>query len=172
MPKVPGKIGRTAEQCDVTGILPNSRLQPFHPTKYLTYTYKDDIAEAIRPVSQFGGIVNNDDLLEYLPLSTTDFQLLLSLTNGELHGYAISKSVREASGGRVRIGLGSLYRIIARLLNSGLVEESESEETGAEDGQKRRKYCLTTLGRAVMRAEVNRLSDAVALARASQLFGE
>jgi len=110
------------------------------------------------------------DSLEYLPLSATDFQLLLSLTDGELHGYAIGKSVREASGGRVRIGLGSLYRIIARLLKSGLVEESESENDTAEDGQTRRKYRLTALGRSVLCAEVNRLSDAVDLARSGQLF--
>ena len=116
--------------------------------------------------------MKHDDPLEYLPLSATDFQLLLSLTDGELHGYAISRSVREASGGRVRIGLGSLYRVIARLLNTGLLEESESKEPAAGDGQTRRKYCLTALGRAVLRAEVSRLSDALALARSSQLSGE
>ena len=116
--------------------------------------------------------MKHDDPLEYLPLSATDFQLLLSLTDGELHGYAISKSVREASGGQVRIGLGSLYRVVARLLNSGLVEESESEETAAGDGKTRRKYCLTALGRGVLRAEVSRLSEALALARSSQLFGD
>jgi len=116
--------------------------------------------------------MKHDDPLEYLPLSATDFQLLLSLTDGELHGYAISKAVREASGGQVRIGLGSLYRVVARLLNSGLLEESESEETAAGDGQTRRKYRLTALGRAVLRAEVSRLSEALALARSSQLFGD
>jgi len=116
--------------------------------------------------------MKHDDPLEYLPLSATDFQLLLSLTDGELHGYAISKSVRESSGGQVRIGLGSLYRVVARLLKSGLVEESESEETATGGGQTRRKYCLTALGRAVLRAEVSRLSEALALARSSQLFGD
>jgi DNA-binding PadR family transcriptional regulator len=110
------------------------------------------------------------DPLEFVPLSATDFQLLLALTAGELHGYAIGKSVREASGGRVRIGLGSLYRILARLLNSGLVEESELENETTADGTTRRKYRLTALGRAVLRAEVSRLSDAVEFARSSQLF--
>jgi len=107
---------------------------------------------------------------DFLPLSATDFQLLLSLTNGELHGYAISKAVREASGGRVRIGLGSLYRIIARLLNRGLVEECEPEAEPDKEVTPRRRYRLTELGRSVLRAEVIRLSDAVNLARASQLF--
>ncbi|KPJ93605.1 MAG: hypothetical protein AMS18_05445 [Gemmatimonas sp. SG8_17] len=114
--------------------------------------------------------MKNIDPLEFLPLSATDFQLLLALTPGELHGYAINKSVREASGGRVRIGLGSLYRILARLLNSGLVEESESDEATSGDGPTRRKYRLTALGQAVLRAEVSRLDDAVELARSSQLY--
>ena len=107
---------------------------------------------------------------DHLPLSATDFQLLLALTAGELHGYAISKAVREASNGRVRIGLGSLYRIIARLLNSGIVEECASDDDPSEDGTTRRKYRLTALGRDVLRAEVSRLSDAVDLARSSRLF--
>jgi len=110
------------------------------------------------------------DPLEFLPLSATDFQVLLALSAGELHGYAISKSVREASGGRVRIGLGSLYRILARLLNTGIVEESASDIAASGDGPPRRRYRLTGMGRAVLRAEVGRLSDAVKLARSSQLF--
>jgi DNA-binding PadR family transcriptional regulator len=114
--------------------------------------------------------MENNDPLEFLPLSATDLQLLLALAAGELHGYAISKSVREASGGRVRIGLGSLYRILARLLNSALVEESEPNNAASGDGLTRRRYRLTALGRAVVRAEVSRLSDAVELARSSQLF--
>ena len=116
--------------------------------------------------------MENTDPLELLPLSATDFQLLLALTEGELHGYAIGKSVRESSGGRVRIGLGSLYRILARLLNSGLVEEAKTENVESDDGSRRRTYCLTALGLAVLRAEVHRLSDAVELARASRLFAD
>jgi DNA-binding PadR family transcriptional regulator len=112
------------------------------------------------------------DPLDFLPLSATDFQLLLALTAGELHGYAIDKSVREASGGRVRIGLGSLYRILARLLNSGLVEESETHEDASGEGPNRRRYRLTTLGLSVLRAEVSRLSDAVDMARSSRLFAD
>jgi DNA-binding PadR family transcriptional regulator len=114
--------------------------------------------------------MDRTDPQEFLPLSATDFQLLLALTDGELHGYAISRTVREASGGRVRIGLGSLYRIVARLLKNRLVEESGPEDNGSSDGQTRRRYCLTELGRSVLRAEVRRLSDAVETARSSQLY--
>ena len=84
----------------------------------------------------------------------------------------IGKSVRESSGGRVRIGLGSLYRILARLLNSGLVEEAETENVDSDDGSRRRTYCLTALGLSVLRAEVHRLSDAVELTRSSRLFAD
>ena len=116
--------------------------------------------------------MKNTDPLEFLPLSATDFQLLLALTDGELHGYAIGKSVRETSGGRVRIGLGSLYRIIARLLNSDLVEEVAPDDGESEDSSNRRKYRLTEVGLSVLRAEVSRLSDAVDLARSSRLFAD
>ena len=112
------------------------------------------------------------DPFDFVPLSATDFQLLLALMDGELHGYAIGKSVREASAGRVRIGLGSLYRIIARLLKSGLVEEADSENGESETGAQRRKYRLTSLGSSVLRAEVSRLSDAVDLARSSRLLAD
>ena len=116
--------------------------------------------------------MENTGASDHLPLSATDFQLLLALTDGGLHGYAISKTVREASGGRVRIGLGSLYRIIARLLNAGIVEECESEDDPSDDGTTRRRYRLTELGLDMLRAEVSRLSDAVDLARSSRLFAD
>jgi DNA-binding PadR family transcriptional regulator len=110
------------------------------------------------------------DPSEFLPLSATDLQVLLALTGGGLHGYAISKRVREASGGRVRIGLGSLYRMLARLLNAGIVEECALDHEASAGETTRRSYRLTPLGLAVLRAEVNRLSDAVAFARSSGLF--
>lgn len=125
-------------------------------------------AHVCRRISGVG--MESKDPLELLPLSATDFQLLLSLANGGLHGYAISKAVKEASGGQVRIGLGSLYRIVARLSSTGLLEECDPGQEPSAEGAPRRRYRLTTLGRTVLRAEVRRLSDAVELARSSQLF--
>lgn len=110
------------------------------------------------------------DPVKFVPLSHTDFQVLLALTAGDLHGYAISKTVREASSGRVRIGLGSLYRILARLLHAGIVERCDLDDRASEDGTVRRSYRLTPLGLDVLRAEVSRPSDAVELARSSRLF--
>jgi len=114
--------------------------------------------------------MKQDRVPQYLPLSATDFQLLLALSEGALHGYAISKSVREASGGRVRIGLGSLYRVIARLVRTGIVEECKPDRERGEDANARRRYRLTELGMDVLRAEVSRLSDALKLARSNELL--
>jgi len=108
----------------------------------------------------------------FLPLSPTDFQILLALEGKRLHGYAIMKEVERASGGRVRIEAGSLYRVIARLLASRLIEESEPGDDRPRPGQPRRSYALSDLGRAVVRAEATRLRDTLALARARGVLGE
>lgn len=108
----------------------------------------------------------------FLPLSPTDFQILLVLEGERLHGYAIMKEVERASAGRVRIEAGSLYRVIARLLASRWIEESEPEDDRPRPGQPRRSYALTDMGRAVVRAEATRLRDTLALARARGILGE
>ncbi len=106
----------------------------------------------------------------FLPLSPTDFQVLLALVRQPLHGYAVMKVVEETSGGRLNIEIGSLYRIIARLSSAGLIEESGTPDPEPRPGRKRRVYTLTPLGRAVARAEAHRLRDTVALARAEKLL--
>ena len=110
------------------------------------------------------------DPRSFLPLSPTDFQVLLVLVRGPAHGYGIMKEVEEASNGRVRIELGSLYRLIARLLATGMIEESSGVENPPHAGKKRRNYGITQLGLAVARAEAERLRDAVALAQAKKLL--
>ncbi len=106
----------------------------------------------------------------FLPMSPTDFQVLLALAREPLHGYAIMKVVEETSGGRLNIEIGSLYRIIARLSSSGLIEENGESNSEPRPGRKRRIYTLTPLGRAVARAEARRLSDTLALARSEKLL--
>ena len=106
----------------------------------------------------------------FLPLSPIDFQVLLVLARQPLHGYAVMKAVEETSGGRLNIEIGSLYRIIARLSSSGLIEESGESDPEPRPGRKRRIYGLTPLGRAVARAEAQRLSDTVAMAKAEKLL--
>lgn len=108
------------------------------------------------------------------PLSATDFHVLMVLVEGPSYGYAIMKAVEEHSGGSVSPEIGSMYRILSRLLTEGLIEETSPPE-GARHGTRglpRRYYALTTEGRAVALAEARRLAQVVALARERDLLPE
>lgn len=107
----------------------------------------------------------------YLPLPPATFHILLALADGELHGYAIMKGVTERSEGAVRLGPGTLYGALKRLLEAGLVAES-GERAGADQSDERRRYYrLTSLGLAVARAEARRLDAIVRAARQKKLLG-
>jgi len=95
------------------------------------------------------------------------FHILTVLASGEQHGYAILRAVRERTNGRMRLGPGTLYRSIHRMLEEGLIEELDERPDPAEDDERRRYYRITPLGEAVARAEARRLSELVRLARAS-----
>jgi DNA-binding PadR family transcriptional regulator len=99
----------------------------------------------------------------WLPLKPADFHILLALSSGPLHGYGIMKEVERESGGEVRLEIGSLYRLLGRLLNDGLLE------IGASDGR-RRYYALTRFGRKVLMAEARRLEGLVDIMRAHKLL--
>jgi len=107
----------------------------------------------------------------YLPLPPATFHILLALADGELHGYAIMKSVTARSEGSVRLGPGTLYGALKRLLEGGLVDEAGERAEGAGDDERRRYYRLTDLGVAVARAEVHRLDAIVRAARRKKLIG-
>jgi len=117
------------------------------------------------------------DPLAMLPLSPVDLQILLVLSGGDVHGYGLMKAVEEQSAGRVRLEVGSLYRVIKRLLGNGLIEEtddgpSETAETTASRGPKpRRFYRISEFGREVAAAEAGRLTEVVETARARALIG-
>lgn len=102
---------------------------------------------------------------EWPPLSPSVFHILLALTDGEKHGYAIMGETLEATKGRVRIGPGTLYGTIQRLIDQRLIEESEQRAASTGDDQRRRYYRLTNLGKKVTEAEVRRLEDLVRMAR-------
>jgi DNA-binding PadR family transcriptional regulator len=102
-----------------------------------------------------------------LPLPAAAFHILLSLADGDRHGYAITQEVAARTGGDVRLGPGTLYRSIQRMLEQGLLVESRRRP--ADDDSRRRYYRITPFGRAVARAEARRLSGLVALARAQGL---
>ena len=107
------------------------------------------------------------DIDSQLPLSPPVFHVLIALADSEKHGYAILKEVEERTSGRVRLGSGTLYAIIKRLLNDGLIEEID--ERPAEDDERRRYYALTSFGRKVAAAEAQRMEEMVAAARTKKL---
>ena len=103
------------------------------------------------------------------PLPPAVFHILLALADGDQHGYAIIQSISQSTGGRVRIGPGTLYRSIQLMLEEGLVVETDERPAPDEDDERRRYYRITALGRKVARAEAERLAALVRLARASGL---
>ena len=104
------------------------------------------------------------DFTDYLPLSPATLHVLLALTSGDLHGYGILLEVARQSGGAYKMGPGTLYDNIKKLLKLGLVEESQA---ASEDGTERREYRLTVLGGGVLAAETERLAQVVREARRS-----
>ena len=103
-----------------------------------------------------------------LPLHAQTFHILLALSRGDQHGYAILRAVEERTDGAVRLSAGALYRTIHRLLEQGLITEPRNP-SGPTDDQRRRYYRLSPLGRAVALAETRRLGKLVQLARHSGL---
>src|SRR5262245_29563751 len=106
-----------------------------------------------------------DDVSRLLPLSPQQFQILLSLTDGHLHGYGIIRDVAARTGGALRLGTGTLYTALARLETLELVEETDPRSRPADDDERRRYYRLTPRGRAVLQAEAARLETLVSHAR-------
>jgi len=104
-----------------------------------------------------------------LPLTAALFQVLLALSDGDKHGYAILKEVAEQSGGQVRLSTGTLYGIIKRLLADGMIAEVR-ERPAADDDARRRYYRLTPWGRQVAAAEAERMAKALAAARMKRLL--
>ena len=106
------------------------------------------------------------------PLSTPVFQILLSLVDDSLHGYAIIQDIRARSGGEVRLTASTLYAAVKRLLDAGWIEEIDRPRATVGDDQRRRYYRITALGREAARAEARRLERLTAQARAKRLVPE
>ena len=106
----------------------------------------------------------------WLPLTPPMFHILLALADKDRHGYEIMREVDERSEGKVRLGPGTLYGSIKRMLNDGLIEELEERPDPDLDDERRRYYRLTDLGRRIAVAEAERLQRLVKNARAKKLL--
>jgi DNA-binding PadR family transcriptional regulator len=105
-----------------------------------------------------------------IPLTPAMFYVLLALAGEDLHGYAILKDVELRTDGEVKLSTGTLYGIIKRLLNDGLIIERRERPSAANDDERRRYYRLTVKGREIAAAEAERLEKVVALARSRRLL--
>jgi len=104
-----------------------------------------------------------------MSVSAAALQILVTLADGERHGYAIMQDVAERTGGRLRLGPGTLYGTIKRMLQDGLIQELDDRPDPAADDARRRYYRITPRGRRVAADEVSRLAKLVRQARASGL---
>jgi DNA-binding PadR family transcriptional regulator len=111
--------------------------------------------------------VNGGDPVPAPPLTALEFHVLLVLAKKTLHGYAMLKGIEGESGGAVSPEVGTLYRVLARMMSSGLVEETSAPASAprVHRGRSRRYYRLTREGRTLLKAEARRLASAVEIAR-------
>jgi DNA-binding PadR family transcriptional regulator len=106
----------------------------------------------------------------FLPLTPVAFEILLALADGERHGYSILQEVESRSGCTVALHAGTLYRALARLLESALIDELTESPDPTSGDERRRYYRLTARGIAVARAEVARLEGQLSAARSRRLL--
>ncbi len=104
------------------------------------------------------------------PLTPAVFHILLALADGEKHGYSIMKDVEAQTQGKIKMGPGTLYGSIKRMLSAGLIEEAEERPDPALDDERRRYYRLSSLGQTALSAESQRLEQAVQVARQKQVL--
>jgi DNA-binding PadR family transcriptional regulator len=97
---------------------------------------------------------------------------MLALADGEKHGYAIMLEVEANTRGQVLMGPGTLYGSIKRMIQAGLIEETDERPDPQLDDQRRRYYKLTGLGRRTLRLEAERLASQLRLARAKNILAE
>lgn len=103
------------------------------------------------------------------PLTPAVLHILLALSGGERHGYDIMRLVAEATDGKVQMGPGTLYGTLKRLLQAGLIVESDERPDPALDDARRRYYRLSDIGQKALADELERLEQVLAVARRKDL---
>ncbi len=104
------------------------------------------------------------------PITPAVYQILLSLTDQDRHGYGIMQEVDHRTDGEIRLGPGTLYRSIKRLRKAGLIEALEGSDSVGEDDGRRRFYRITASGRTVLENEARRLARLVAQAETKRVI--
>ena len=104
------------------------------------------------------------------PLTPAVFHILLALADEERHGYGIMQDIETRTQGKVRLGPGTLYGSIKRMMADGLIEESDERPDPSLDDERRRYYGLTSTGRRAVEAEASRLQQLVQIARSKNLL--
>jgi DNA-binding PadR family transcriptional regulator len=115
-------------------------------------------------------IKKQTDAEALLPLRPSVFHILLALSDGDLHGYGIMQEVAEHTSGQIKLGPGTLYGAIKRLLSDGLIVEADERPDPELDDERRRYYRLTDFGEKVLKAEVQRISKMVSVAQRKRLI--
>jgi len=105
-----------------------------------------------------------------LPLSPAAFYILVALAEGERHGYSITKEVEAATEGAIRLGAGTLYRLIREMLADGWIREVGERGDGDDPVSRRRYYALKPWGRSIAEAEAARLDSLLRVARSRRLL--
>jgi DNA-binding PadR family transcriptional regulator len=106
---------------------------------------------------------------DFLPLTPAIAHILLALADGDRHGYAIMQEIERITDGAVRMGPGTLYGTIKRMIASGLLEEADERPDPDMDDERRRYYRASALGRGVLEAETTRMATLVGAARAKRV---
>src|SRR3954465_14702974 len=105
-----------------------------------------------------------------VPLTPVVLHILMTLAEGERHGYAIAQEIEETTDGQIRMGPGTLYGSIQRMLTTSLIEEAPLRRRVASDDERRRYYRITAHGLRTLQQELQRLSRVVLLARSKRLL--
>jgi len=103
----------------------------------------------------------------FLPLPAATFHILMAVADEDRHGYGIIQDVSASTNGELKLSAGTLYRSIQRMLEQGLLIETRDRPAPEDDDERRRYYRITPFGRTVAKAEANRLTQLVRLARRS-----
>ena len=105
----------------------------------------------------------NEEIQGFLPLSPANLYILLSLAAEDRHGYGIMQEVARQSDGQYKLGPGTLYDNLQKLMNQGIVEDAPRRS--ADDDPRRRYYRMTSFGRKVLAADVERLEELIRAAK-------